>query len=159
MKITIFTPKHTQLSFIKSGIKEYTKRLSRYCQLKEVEYTSIAQLQQKISDKSITILVASKYETITSEALAQTIDQIGISGNSSINFCLLTAEGQKEMEQLGSSFLSSTADLLEITSETPSYLTTFALSKMNLSPEISLLLLYEQVYRSYRILNGEPYHK
>lgn len=159
MKITIYTPKNTQPSFIKAGISEYSKRLSRYCKLKEIEYTSINQLQQKLSERSTIVTIASRFPTITSETLAQTIDQIGISGVSSISFCLLTEEGLTEWNASLYSKDSIDTHTIDAIKDSASYLTAFALSNMILSLDVSLLLLYEQIYRSYRILSGEPYHK
>lgn len=148
MKILLYTPKTTYSGYIKDGIKEYAKRLSRYCQLKHIEYSSVEQLLQKTDDRSVLITLSTTYDTITSEALAQTIRQIGVAGHSSISFCLI----QDEDIPIFSLSDRGITRIPEVTTE-------FALSKMSLSTEMSLLLLYEQIYRGYRIINNEPYHK
>lgn len=138
MKICIFTPKFSYSAYIKRGIKEYTKRLSRYCQLTQVEYNSMEQLQALVLEKYFIISISSNFQTITSETFAHNLDQLGINGQSKIALCLLEGKDSYSMKENSNNF---------------------ALSKMSLSQDISLLMLYEQLYRSYRITLGEPYHK
>jgi 23S rRNA (pseudouridine1915-N3)-methyltransferase len=148
MKIVIFTPKSTYPTYIKDALTEYSKRLSRYCQLSHIEYTMLDELTTMIKDSSFIITISTHCSTITSEQLANTIDHIGIVGYSSIALCLI-ASNPEALSSVVVNSLSSDASII----------THFSLSKMSLSPESSLLLLYEQLYRSYRIIHGEPYHK
>lgn len=167
MKLVIFTPKSTYSGYIKSGIKEYAKRLSRYCQISHTDYSTIEELQTLVADKYFVLTISPVFNTITSEQLASSIDKIGIDGYSSIALCLL--DSAHSFKSYDSTHSKDSIQLYNSTNSIRSHSTTgesadsistyFALSKMALSQESALLLLYEQLYRSYRIIYGEPYHK
>jgi 23S rRNA (pseudouridine1915-N3)-methyltransferase len=115
------------------GIKEYEKRLSRYCKIKLQSFKNEEQLVKKLTDKSYKILVSINGEMVTSEELAEKINQFGITGKSDITF-IIGADKLPHDELL-------------------------AISPMEMDLGIKTLIMFEQIYRSYRILNNEPYHK
>lgn len=115
------------------GIKEYEKRLSRYCKIKWKLFKSEKQLLRTLTDKSYRILVSVSGETVTSEELAEKINHLGISGKSDITI-IIGAEKLPHNELL-------------------------VISPMEMDLGIKALIIFEQIYRSYRILNNEPYHK
>ena len=86
----------------------------------------------------ITLEIAGKQ--LMSEQLADKINQLGIQGKSHITFIIGGSIG------LGSQVLSRSD---------------YALSflKMTFPHQLMRVILLEQIYRSYRIINGEPYHK
>jgi len=155
MKITLLAPKDFIPSYIKEGIHEYTKRLSRYCQLNLLEYTSIHESLQLLDDKCYILWVSEKFDTLTSESLASTIETLGIGGISSIAFCLI----DKPIDISADLNADLNVDSNALAEAEPRFLKQFSLSKMSLSHETALLLMHEQLYRSYRIIHGEPYHK
>ena len=77
---------------------------------------------------------------LTSEQLAERIEQLGISGKSHITMVIGGSLG------LDKSILQQ-ADLL------------LSFSKLTFPHQLMRLILVEQLYRSYRIMKGEPYHK
>lgn len=115
------------------GIKEYEKRLSRYCKIKLQSFKNEEQLLKKLTDKSYKVIVSIKGEMVASEELAEKINQFGITGKSDITFIIGTDKLPHD-------------ELL-------------AISPMEIDLGIQTLIMFEQIYRSYRILNNEPYHK
>ncbi|MEC1717233.1 23S rRNA (pseudouridine(1915)-N(3))-methyltransferase RlmH [Schinkia azotoformans] len=115
------------------GIKEYEKRLSRYCKVKLQHFKNEEQLLKKLSDKTYKILVSVMGTTFTSEELAEKINQLGITGKSDVTI-IIGANNLPHDELL-------------------------AISPMEMDLGIKTLIMFEQIYRSYRILNNEPYHK
>ena len=77
---------------------------------------------------------------LSSEELAQKIETLGIQGESSIAFVIGGSIG------LGKEVLKRSDYALSF-------------SKMTFPHQLMRVILLEQVYRSYRIMNGEPYHK
>lgn len=115
------------------GIKEYEKRLSRYCKIKLQHFKNEEQLLKKLTDKTYKILISVKGDTISSEELSEKINDLGISGKSDVTI-LIGAYNLQHDELL-------------------------AISPMEMELGTKTLIMFEQIYRAYRILNNEPYHK
>ena len=152
MKITLVTVGKIKEKYLRDAIHEYSKRLSRYCKLEMIEVAdektpdqASETVEEQIRDKEgerilkylkddmyvITLEIAGKM--LSSEELADKIEKLGIQGHSSIAFVIGGSIG------LGREVLS--------------------FSKMTFPHQLMRVILLEQVYRSYRIMNGEPYHK
>ena len=159
MKITLITVGKIKEKYLKDAIAEYSKRLSKYCKLEIVEVadekTSETSsdvmddiIRQKegerilkhIKDDSFVITLEINGKQLTSEQLADKIDKLGVGGTSHITFIIGGSIG------LGSEVLKKS-----------NYALSF--SKMTFPHQLMRVILLEQVYRSYRIINGEPYHK
>lgn len=159
MKITLITVGKIKEKYLKDAISEYSKRLSKYCRLEIIEVAdektpdhASETVEAAIRDKEgerilknirddmyvITLEIAGKM--LTSEELADKIDILGIQGKSSIAFVIGGSLG------LGNNVL-----------ERSEYALSF--SKMIFPHQLMRVILLEQIYRSYRIINGEPYHK
>ena len=153
MKITLITVGKIKEKYLKDAIAEYSKRLSKYCKLDIIEVpdektpdqaseTVEEGIRSKEGEKIlryikddmyvITLEIAGKM--LTSEELAERIEKLGIQGKSSIAFVIGGSIG------LGKDYALS-------------------FSKMTFPHQLMRVILLEQVYRSYRIMNGEPYHK
>ena len=94
----------------------------------------------KIKDNSYVIALAIDGKNLSSEELADTINNLGVRGNSHIVFIIGGSLGLSD----------------EILSRA-NYKLSF--SKMTFPHQLMRLILLEQVYRAYRINSGEPYHK
>jgi len=136
MKMTIIIPIKKIEKFNNEAIKEYAKRLSRYCKLTIVKATSESEAIKKTPTNSYIIGVSSSCDTLSSEQLSETIKTLGINGQSSISFVLID-----NIEQL------THYDML------------ISISKMKLSKDLEAVIMLEQIYRSYRIMNNQTYHK
>lgn len=159
MKITIVTVGKIKEKFYTDAIAEYTKRLSRYCRLEIIQVadektpdkaseTEERLIKEKegerilaqIRDNAYVIALAIEGQMLDSEQLARKIEQLGISGQSQIVLII------------GGSLGLSDAVL-----KRADYKLSF--SKMTFAHQLMRVILLEQVYRAYRIINKEPYHK
>lgn len=159
MKITILCVGKVKEKFYRDAIGEYQKRLSRYCKLEIVEVadektpdgaseTVENQIKEKegnrilskIREEDYVIALAIDGKMQDSVELSKNIQQLGVRGKSSIVFVI------------GGS-LGLSKDVLKRADEKLSF------SKMTFPHQLMRVILLEQVYRSYRIMNGEPYHK
>ena len=77
---------------------------------------------------------------LSSEELAEKIDRLGVQGTSHIIFIIGGSIGLGEEVLKKSDF-------------------SLSFSKMTFPHQLMRVILLEQVYRSYRIISGEPYHK
>ena len=159
MKITVLCVGKVKEKFFTDAIKEYSKRLSRYCKLEIVEVADektpdgaselvVSQIKEKeaermekyLPDSAYVIALAIEGKKLTSEKLAEKIDSLGISGTSHLVFLIGGSLGMSDR-------LLKRAD----------YLLSF--SDMTFPHQLMRVILLEQIYRSFRIINGEPYHK
>ncbi len=144
--------------YLKDAIEEYSKRLSKYCKLNIIELPD-----EKIPDKateneckiikekecsnimkhlpkdSYLICLDLKGKQLSSEEFAKTIDTLSLT-TSSISFII------------GGS-LGITTNLLEMCNNSISF------SKLTFPHQLIRVFLLEQIFRSFKILNGETYHK
>ena len=130
MRIKIINTEKIRDKYVKEALEEYTKRLSAYC---KVEYVETKNPAKEISFKSYVIKINKEGEELSSEQLAEKIEQLGVSGNSHITILL----GADNIE----------ADCV------------LSISRMDIDINILLIIIYEQIYRAYRIINNAPYHK
>ena len=159
MKITLITVGKIKEKYLKDAIAEYSKRLSRYCKLEIIEVTDektpdhasesvedairskeAERIQKYIKEDAYIITLEIGGKQLTSEELAEKIDKLGIQGVSHIIFIIGGYIG------LGREVLSKSDYALSF-------------SKMTFPHQLMRVILLEQIYRSYRIINGEPYHK
>ena len=159
MKITVLTVGKIKEKYLRDAIAEYSKRLSRYAKLEIIEVadektpdnasetveTNIKnkeaeRLLKYIRDDAYLITLEIKGKQLTSEELAQKIDTLGVQGTSHIIFVIGGSLG------LGEEVLKRS-----------NYALSF--SKMTFPHQLMQMILLEQIYRSYRIMNHEPYHK
>lgn len=158
MRITIITVGKLKEKYLKEGIKEYAKRLSKYTKLELIEVND-EHAPENLSDKdkenimlveserikkrlkdSYIISLAIEGKLLTSEALANKIEEIKTYHNSHITFIIGGSLGLSETIKKQSNMLLS-------------------FSKMTFPHQLMKLILLEQIYRSFRINNNEPYHK
>ena len=159
MKISLITVGKIKEKYLKDAIAEYSKRLSRYCKLEIIEVTDektpdhasesvedaihskeAERIQKYIKEDAYIITLEIGGKQLTSEELAEKIDKLGIQGVSHIIFIIGGSIG------LGREVLSKSDYALSF-------------SKMTFPHQLMRVILLEQIYRSYRIINGEPYHK
>lgn len=119
--------------FYMEAIKEYEKRLSRYCKIQLIQIKNQSHLSKINQNRTYKILILSKGQQISSEELADKINSLAISGKSDIAF-IIDIENAPWDEIL-------------------------SISPMEMDLGLTATILFEQIYRSYRIINNEPYHK
>ena len=159
MKITVITVGKLKETFYREAVSEYGKRLSRYCKL-DIREVEDEKTTEGASEKAQEQILAKEAERILrflpenacvitleiegrmydSEAFAEKIQDLGINGVSHIVFVIGGSLGLHNT-------IKSRADLA------------VSFSKMTFPHQLMRVILLEQVYRAYRIINGEPYHK
>ncbi len=159
MKITCIAVGKIKETYLTAAIREYEKRLSRYCKLEIVELAdektpdgaSEAEEQairekegerilKALKDDAYVIALAIEGKMPDSVELSKKIESLGISGVSHITFVI------------GGSLGLSPAVL-----KRADYALSF--SRMTFPHQLMRVILLEQIYRSYRIMKHEPYHK
>ena len=159
MKITIVTVGKIKEKYLKDAIAEYSKRLSKYCKLEIIEVADEKtpdnasavveeQIRAKEAERILKYVKEDAYvitleihgKQLTSEELADKIEKLGVQGTSHIMLVIGGSIGLGEEVLRRSDFALS-------------------FSKMTFPHQLMRVILLEQIYRSYRIISGEPYHK
>lgn len=159
MKITILAVGKIKEKYFTAAIQEYAKRLSRYCKLEIVEVADEKtpdqaseheedliraregeRLQCYIKDGGYVIALAIDGKQTTSEGFADKLQKLCVSGKSHIIFVIGGSIGLDQK-------------LLQEADERLSF------SQMTFPHQLMRVVLLEQIYRGFRIINGEPYHK
>lgn len=139
MKFNLLIPKRKLPPYALAAIKEYEKRLSRYCKINHTLFKSTDQLMKKIPPGDLLCYISPGESTHSSESFAEQMDHWGLMGNSSVTF-IIDAEGE----------------LSELMDEST---LTMHLTTLTLSTGMLTTLLTEQLYRGYRIIHNQAYHK
>lgn len=159
MRISIVCVGKIKEKYLKLGIDEFSKRLSKYCKLEVIELEDEKapenlsdkemlmikekegkKILSKIKDNSYVMALAIDGKNLSSEELAETINNLGVRGTSHIVFVIGGSLGLSDEVLRRANYKLS-------------------FSKMTFPHQLMRLILLEQVYRAYRINNGEPYHK
>lgn len=159
MKITLITVGKIKEKYFTDAIREYSKRLSRYCKLEIVELvdektpdgaSAAEELQIKakegdrilksIKDSAYVVALAIEGKKMTSEKLSAFIGNLGVRGESDLVFIIGGSLGLDERVLKRADYLLSFSD-------------------MTFPHQLMRVILLEQIYRSFRILQNEPYHK
>ncbi len=159
MRITILCVGKIKEKFYRDAIAEYEKRLSRYCKLEIVEVQDektpdhaseneellikekeAERMERYLKDGAYVIALAIDGKTLDSVELSERMEKLGTGGTSHIIFVIGGSLGLADR-------ILKRAD----------YHLSF--SKMTFPHQLMRVILLEQIYRSYRIMNHEPYHK
>jgi len=155
MKITFITIGKTQEQYLQTGIAEYVKRLSHFCQFSFIEIPDLKSAQNYSFDeikKREGQLLLSK---IPNGAAVLLLDERG-KEYTSLQFSALIEKKQNEACKelcfvIGGAYGFSE----EVYAAFPGRL---SLSKMTFSHQMIRLFFVEQLYRAYTILKNMPYH-
>ena len=159
MKITILAVGKIKEKYFADAVAEYKKRLSRYCKLEIIEVADEKtpdnastqeeelirrkvgeRLKKYIKDGAYVISLAIQGKQFSSEEFSKKIHALGLHRESHIIFIIGGSIG------LASDILKESKELISF-------------SKMTFPHQLMRIVLLEQIYRGYRIMNGEPYHK
>ena len=159
MRITLITVGKIKEKFYQDAISEYAKRLSRYCKLDVIQVTDEktpdgasealeTQIKEKegqrilaqIREGAYVIALAIEGKMLSSEELAGKMQKLGVEGKGHLVFVIGGSLGlSKEVMDRADHALS--------------------FSKMTFPHQLMRVVLLEQIYRGFRIIAGEPYHK
>ncbi len=159
MKISIACVGKIREPFYRDALSEYDKRLSKYCKLEFLEVAdektpdgASASLEEQIKEKEAKRLLAKIREDafvctleiagqkFSSESFAHWMEQLAVNGNSHVIFVIGGSLGLHESVRRRADMAVSFSD-------------------MTFPHQLMRVILAEQIYRAFRIINGEPYHK
>lgn len=159
MKITIVCVGKVKEKFYRDALAEYAKRLGRYCRLELIEVADektpdgageaaeeqikareAQRILEKIKEDSFVCTLEIAGKKFSSEGMARWIEQLTVSGTSHIVFVI------------GGS-LGLHTSVLNRSNQSMSF------SDMTFPHQLMRVILAEQLYRSFRIIHNEPYHK
>lgn len=159
MKINIIAVGKLKEKYLKQGIQEYLKRLASYAKVAIIEVAdekapenmseaAANEVMRKEGERILANISRDTYvitleitgKMLPSEEMAAKLDDLATYGKSKIAFVIGGSLGiSKEVEKRSDYALS--------------------FSKMTFPHQLMRLILVEQVYRGFRIIRGEPYHK
>lgn len=159
MKITLIAVGKIKEKYFTDAIAEYAKRLSRYCKLEIIEVADEKtpdgasealenqikekegeRILSKVPDSAYVVALAIEGKQLSSEELADKMEKWNVNGVSHLVFII------------GGS-LGLTPKVLNRADFKLSF------SRMTFPHQLMRVVLLEQIYRSFRIRNNEPYHK
>ena len=154
MNITVISVGKLKEKYLKQAIDEYSKRLTRYCKIDIIELpdektpdNASEKEELQIKDKEGQLILSMfviamdlNAKQMTSEEFSKFIETQGVMGNSNITFVIGGSLG-----------------LSQSVIKRANYKICF--SKMTFPHQLFRVMLLEQVYRAFRIMKNEPYHK
>lgn len=159
MRITIICIGKIKEKFYREALAEYVKRLSKYCKLDIIELADektpdgasenvcdqilskeAGRINDKLPDNAYIIATAIEGHRFNSVEFAKHINNTMLSGHSHVVFIIGGSLGIHES-------IKKKADIL------------ISFSDMTFPHQLMRVILTEQIYRAFRILNNEPYHK
>lgn len=145
--------------YLKDAVDEYKKRLSAFCKFDIIEIAEqrlsdkpseseinsalekeAEKIMQKVPKGSAVISMAIEGKQLSSEKLADTVSDFALKGFSSISFIIGSSFGLSQN-------VKSKASLL------------LSMSKMTFPHQLARVMLCEQIYRAFSIINHTKYHK
>ena len=156
MKIRIIALGKVNESYLKVGVDEFLKRISPYCPIEVIEIKPVEvkddnlikrsldmeaeKILSFIKPSSFVITMEIEGKMLSSEDFAEQISAIANSGTNELVFVIGSSHGISEK-------VSYRADYK------------LSLSKMTFLHNFARLILVEQIYRAFKIIKGETYHK
>lgn len=158
MKITIISVGKIKEKYLEEGIKEYLKRLSRYTTVESIEVKD-EQAPENLSVKDIEIIKNAEGDKILSRLKPSFVVSLAIQGKQidSVALSKLIIDIQNYKNSDLTFIIGGSLGLSDSILERSDYLLSF--SKMTFPHQLMRLILLEQIYRSFRIINNDPYHK
>ena len=159
MKVKLICVGKLKERYLKDGISEYQKRLSRFCQFEMIELTDertpdkasdaenqmimakeAQRIEKKIGQRDFVVVLAIEGKQFPSETFSQLISETTVKGYSDITFIIGGSLGLDPRIKKRANVLMS-----------------FGL--LTLPHQLIRLILIEQIYRAFMIAQGSPYHK
>ena len=159
MKIKVVTVGKLKEKYLKDGIAEYSKRISRFAKLEMIELADektpdkasesenqkILEIEgqrilSKVGDRDFVIVLAIEGRTLSSEEFSKQLEEASIKGFSTLTFIIGGSLGL-------SSSVKNRANL------------SVSFGRLTLPHQLMRLVLVEQIYRAFTIQQGSPYHK
>lgn len=138
--ITVLCAGTLKESYLRDAVAEYSKRLGGFCRLRTVELKDKTPMLPYINRSAYNIALCVEGRELSSPELAQLIDSTATRGKSEICFVIGESDGLPEE-------VKAACDVR------------LSFSKMTFPHQLMRVILLEQVYRAFTIINGGKYHK
>ena len=159
MKIKIVTVGKLKEKYLRDGIAEYSKRISRFATIEMLELADEKtpdrasdsenakildvegnRILSKIGDREFVVVLAIEGKNLSSEEFSKQLEQASINGSSTLTFVIGGSLGlSKEVKKRANLSVS--------------------FGRLTLPHQLMRLVLIEQIYRAFTIQQGSPYHK
>ena len=159
MKIKIVTVGKLKEKYLKDGIIEYSKRISRFATVEMIELADEKtpdrasdsenakildvegnRILSKIGEREFVVVLAIEGKTLSSEEFSKQLEQASINGYSTLTFVIGGSLGLSPQ-------VKNRANL------------SLSFGRLTLPHQLMRLVLVEQIYRAFTIQQGSPYHK
>ena len=159
MKITIISVGDIKEKYLREAMKEYEKRIRPYAEIEIIEIPesrlpnnpSAAQISQameeegdkilaKINPRAYIFSLVIEGKQLSSEALANSVQHLTTEGYSELVFIIGGSDGLSQAVKKKAHHKLS-------------------FSKMTFPHQLMRVILVEQIYRAFKIIRNEPYHK
>ena len=159
MKIKIVTVGKLKEKYLKDGIAEYAKRISRFATVEMIELADEKtpdrasdsenakildvegnRILSKIGEREFVVVLAIEGKTLSSEEFSKQLEQASINGYSTLTFVIGGSLGLSPQ-------VKNRANL------------SLSFGRLTLPHQLMRLVLVEQIYRAFTIQQGSPYHK
>ena len=159
MKIKVVTVGKLKEKYLKDGIAEYSKRISRFAKLKMIELADektpdrasesenqkILEIEgqrilSKVADRDFVIVLAIEGKILSSEEFSKQLEEASIKGFSTLTF-----------------IIGGSLGLAPIVKKRANLSVSFG--RLTLPHQLMRMVLVEQIYRAFTIQQGSPYHK
>ncbi len=159
MEINIIAVGKIKENYIQSGIDNYINRLQRLCeieihevnprkvtkkatggQIEKIKEKEGERILERIPEDNYIIALSVQGKPMTSEGLAKSLKNLQLQGHQKITFIIGGSLGLSDKIEKKADYILS-------------------LSHMTFTHQMIRLILLEQIYRAFKIMNGEPYHK
>lgn len=158
IKVTLLALGKLKEDYLRKAVDEYSKRLSKYCDLNLIEITPVS-LPDKPSDSEIISALSKEAELIKSK----------IPGNSFITALCVEGKGMSSEKfasliEQNQSFGKSMCFIIGSSYGLDSKIKALAdvrlsVSDMTFPHQLFRVMLLEQIYRGFKINEGSAYHK
>lgn len=152
MEVKIICVGKIKERYYRDALKEYEKRLSKYCKLNIIELDDVSLgnvelnkekeasfIKKHLNDKDYIICLDIKGIELNSVELSDKIDNI-MQNNSTIDFIIGGSYGLSNQ-------ITKNSDC------------NISFSKLTFPHQLFRVILLEQIYRTFKIINNESYHK
>ncbi|MFA6947580.1 MAG: 23S rRNA (pseudouridine(1915)-N(3))-methyltransferase RlmH [Eubacteriales bacterium] len=130
--------------YFSDAAAEFEKRLGAYCRFTTLEFDDTPSVSSKLlaalRPRAYKIALCVEGKQLSSEELAEKLGSVALSGVSQIDFVIGGSEGLSES-------VKAACDLR------------LSFSRMTFPHRLMRVILLEQIYRAFTIMNGEKYHK
>ena len=155
MKIKLICIGKTSKSFLKEGEKEYLRRINHYCDIEKIEINDLKKTKKlsinEIKQKEGKLIL----KQINREDKIILLDERG-KEYKSLDFSIYL---NKKINFTRKNLIFITGGSYGFSNEIYTRADDIvSLSKMTFSHQMIRLFFLEQIYRSYTIINGKPYH-